>query len=162
MLSRRRGVGSRAVALSRPYLREISLKRDKQIAENQYPFTIPAVKNLQTLAFSSDVTFIIGENGTGKSTLLEAIAVALGLNAEGGSHNFNFSTRASHSQLWRHLRVVRSWSRPTDKYFLRAESFFTWQRRLRRLIESREVLQLSTHMAESAYMSSHTGRASSL
>jgi len=70
------------------------------------------------------VTFLVGENGTGKSTLLEAIAVAIGLNAEGGSRNFNFSTRESHSALWQSLRLVRSWARPKDHYFLRAESFY--------------------------------------
>ena len=124
MPGRRTGVRSRTTAVALPYLREISLKRDKGFLEGQYPFTIPAVKNLQTIAFNPNVTFIIGENGTGKSTLLEAIAVALGLNPEGGSRNFRFSTRASHSQLWQHLRIVRSWSRPRDQYFLRAESFF--------------------------------------
>ena len=91
---------------------------------NGYPFTIPAVRHLGTLAFSPDVTFLVGENGTGKSTLIEAIAVALGMNPEGGSRNFNFSTRPSHSALWQYLRLVRSWSRPKDQYFLRAESFF--------------------------------------
>lgn len=124
MPGRGSGVRSRRSAIARPYLREISLKRDKDFAEGRYPFTIPALKNLQTIAFNPDVTFIIGENGTGKSTLLEALAVALGLNPEGGSRNFNFSTRPSHSQLWQHLRIVRSWSRPRDQYFLRAESFF--------------------------------------
>ena len=124
MPGRRGGVRSPTAALSLPYLREISLKREKGFPAGQYPFTIPAVKTLQTIAFSPDVTFIIGENGTGKSTLLEAVAVGLGLNPEGGSRNFHFSTRASHSQLWQHLRIVRSWSRPRDQYFLRAESFF--------------------------------------
>lgn len=123
MPGRSGGVRSRT-ALSLPYLREISLKREKGLPEGEYPFTIAAVKNLQTIAFNPDVTFIIGENGTGKSTLLEAVAVGLGLNPEGGSRNFHFSTRASHSQLWQHLRIVRSWSRPRDQYFLRAESFF--------------------------------------
>jgi predicted ATPase len=124
MLARRTSSRSRSTAISRPYLREISLKRDKAFPADQYPFIIPAVKNLGSLSFDANISFIVGENGTGKSTLLEAIAVALGLNAEGGSRNFNFSSRASHSQLWQHLRIVRSWSRPRDQFFLRAESFF--------------------------------------
>jgi predicted ATPase len=70
------------------------------------------------------VTFFIGENGSGKSTLLEAIAVACGLNPEGGSRNFNFSTRASHSGLKDYLRLTRSARRVRDSYFLRAESYF--------------------------------------
>jgi predicted ATPase len=70
------------------------------------------------------VTFFIGENGAGKSTFLEAIAAASGLNPEGGSRNFNFSTRASHSPLKDYLRLVRSPRRVRDRYFLRAESYF--------------------------------------
>jgi predicted ATPase len=70
------------------------------------------------------VTFFIGENGTGKSTLLEALAVSAGFNAEGGSRNFRFSTRATHSNLHEHLQLIRSGLRPHDGYFLRAESFY--------------------------------------
>lgn len=121
---RDRGVKSSPVAAARPYLREVSLKADTFDRPNAYPFTGPAVTHLGKLTFSPDVTFLVGENGTGKSTLIEAIAVALGMNPERGSRNFNFSTRWSDSQLWRHLRLVRSWSRPRDQYFLRAKSFF--------------------------------------
>jgi len=70
------------------------------------------------------VTFIVDENGSGKSTLLEAIAVAWGFNPEGGTINFKFSTRASHSDLYKHIQLVRSHKRPRDGFFLRAESFF--------------------------------------
>jgi predicted ATPase len=70
------------------------------------------------------VTFFIGENGTGKSTLLEAIAVCAGFNAEGGSRNFRFATRETHSPLNQYLQLVRSGIRPRDGYFLRAESFY--------------------------------------
>src|SRR6185437_11478218 len=70
------------------------------------------------------VTFLIGENGSGKSTLLEAIAVAWGLNAEGGSRDFNFATRASHSDLYKYLRLSRSLHHAGDQFFLRAESFY--------------------------------------
>jgi len=80
--------------------------------------------NLECLAFPRPVTFLIGENGSGKSTLLEAIAAALGFNAEGGSRNFRFGTRESHSELHAYLRPVRSVTRPRDGFFLRAESYF--------------------------------------
>lgn len=82
---------------------------------------------------SPPLTFLVGENGTGKSTLLEAVSVALGFNAEGGSRNFNFSTRASHSDLHACLRLVRSYRRPRDGYFLRAESFFNVATEIERL-----------------------------
>jgi predicted ATPase len=72
------------------------------------------------------VSFFVGENGTGKSTLLEAIAVVEGFNPEGGSRNFNFATRESHSELCQCLRVSRGPKRMrgTDGFFFRAESYF--------------------------------------
>lgn len=109
---------------SRPYLREVSLKRDRECDYTTYPLCIPAVRELDHLEFHPDATFIVGENGCGKSTLLEAIAVAWGFNPEGGTINFRFSTRASHSDLHSRLRMVKSTRRPRDGFFLRAESFF--------------------------------------
>jgi predicted ATPase len=108
----------------RPYLREVTLVREAIADSTGYPWDIPAVKALDRLDFHRDVTFIVGENGCGKSTLLEALAVAWGFNAEGGSKSFNFSTRASHSDLYQHLRLAKSFRRPRDGFFLRAESFF--------------------------------------
>lgn len=75
------------------YLRQIELLREKINDFNNYPFSLPAVKYLDKLSFHPNVTFIIGENGTGKSTILEAIAIALGFNPEGGSKNFIFKQK---------------------------------------------------------------------
>ena len=107
-----------------PYLREISLKRDDIDHFDQYPFSIPAIGELDALRFGKEVTFFVGENGTGKSTLVEAIAVALGFNPEGGTKSFQFGTRESHSSLHRYLRTVKSFLKPKDGFFLRAESYF--------------------------------------
>ena len=89
-----------------------------------YPFTIPAIRELGVLRLHPRVTYFVGENGSGKSTIVEAIAVAMGLNAEGGTQNFNFATRSSESSLGRALRVARTVSRPRTTFFLRAESYF--------------------------------------
>jgi len=94
--------------------------------EDSYLYSLPVVRHLahmKELPFSKAVTFLVGENGTGKSTLLEAIAVAYGFNAEGGTRNFSFSTSATHSDLYRHLTLSRS-AYPKDGFFLRAESFY--------------------------------------
>ena len=50
-----------------------------------YPFSIPAVREIESIAITKPVTFLVGENGSGKSTIIEAIAVAAGFNAEGGT-----------------------------------------------------------------------------
>ncbi|TMB75359.1 MAG: AAA family ATPase [Chloroflexi bacterium] len=107
-----------------PFLVEVRLLRDKVPSWDQYPFDLPVTRSLETIAFHPRVTFFIGENGTGKSTLLEAMAVGLRFNPEGGSRNFRFSTRASHSQLDRFLRLSRSARRMRDGFFFRAESYY--------------------------------------
>lgn len=106
------------------YLREIQFLKDKPGWTKDYPFSLPIFRGMDTLDFHPRVTCIIGENGTGKSTLLEAIAVAWGFNPEGGTRNFNFATRASHSELHQYLRLVKGIKKPRDGYFLRAESFY--------------------------------------
>lgn len=104
----------------------LGIKYDGQGDPSVYPYNIPAVRYLdrvRELRFSKPVTFFVGENGTGKSTLLEAIAVALGFNPEGGSRDFFFSTRDTHSELCEHISIVRR-SSAKDGFFLRAESFY--------------------------------------
>ena len=109
---------------ARHFLHEVRLAREGVPSFDQYPFSLPAVRHLDRLVLHPNVTFLVGENGSGKSTLVEAIAVAFGLNAEGGSRNFNFNTRGSHSALHRHLVLARGHTRPWDCYFLRAETFY--------------------------------------
>jgi predicted ATPase len=110
--------------LNDQFLVEIRLDRTRIPSFDAYPFSLNAVRNLDTLLLHRSVTYIIGENGTGKSTLLEALAVAWGFNAEGGTQNFNFDTRASHSPLHEYLRLSRGYKKPGNGYFLRAESFY--------------------------------------
>ena len=106
------------------FVRSITLLRDQVQDFDAYPYAIPAVRNLDTLDLDPAVTFLVGENGSGKSTLVEAIAVAAGLNPEGGTRNFGFSTRSSHSELHERIRLVRGARRPRTEFFLRAESYF--------------------------------------
>lgn len=110
---------------SAPYITHLELVHDRVPSPETFPYTLPAIRQLNVLPFHPKVTFLVGENGTGKSTLLEAVAVAHGLNAEGGSRNFTFATRASHSPLGEWIRVWKSLqSAAHDAYFLRAESFY--------------------------------------
>jgi len=110
---------------SKLFVTEIAVT--KPIPADNYIASLPTVRNLRKmggLVFHKPVTFFVGENGVGKSTLIEAIAVHAGFNAEGGSVNFNFSTHASHSDLYHYITLTRSTERPTDGFFLRAESFY--------------------------------------
>ncbi len=100
------------------------IKRKTEDQKTEYPFNIPAIQALDALEIESPVTFFIGENGSGKSTLLEALALACGVNPEGGSENFNFSTVDSHSELHRSLILSKTGRRPKTRFFLRAESFY--------------------------------------
>lgn len=127
MARRRRALDSSHFLLSVEYLRE------SVPDPAAYPFSMPAFANWQGLDFHPHVTFIIGENGSGKSTLIEALAVVAGLNPEGGSRNFRFATRESHSGLASALHAVRGVRRPRDSYFLRAESYFNVATEIERL-----------------------------
>lgn len=106
------------------YLRSVELCRDKIASYKKYPFSLEAVRNLNILDMHPKVTYIIGENGTGKSTILEAIAIAYGFNPEGGTKNFTFSTKNTHSELYNYLKLVKGVRRPKDGFFLRAESLY--------------------------------------
>lgn len=104
------------------YIEEIQyIKPDN---EYKYPYNLSVLKGLSTIKLNDKVTFFVGENGTGKSTLIEAIAINYGFNAEGGSINFNFVTRNSSSELYKSIFLKRTLNRAKDGFFLRAESFY--------------------------------------
>ena len=96
----------------------------KQIDKDSYLRDIPAIRKTQSLSFHKPVTFFVGENGSGKSTMLEALAIAAGFNPEGGTKNYSFSTYDSHSELFEAVRLTRGAHREKGGYFFRAESFY--------------------------------------
>ncbi|MDB4955445.1 MAG: transporter, ATP-binding protein [Myxococcales bacterium] len=115
------------------FVRAIRLERERVPSFDNYPFSIPAIAQLAELDLHPEVTFLIGENGSGKSTVVEAIAVRAGFNAEGGTQNFNFGTRRSESELHGFLRLVRESRRQSTGFFLRAESYFNVATEVERL-----------------------------
>src|SRR5437899_7410659 len=107
-------------------LKKIAILRERVDRWDSYPVSVPAIRKLNTLVFRSRISFFAGENGTGKSTLLEAIAAHYGFGREGGNRSFqNDSTESNHSidPLLKALRL--SFDKRTGAgFFLRAESFF--------------------------------------
>jgi predicted ATPase len=120
--------------LNQQFIRAVKLHKDRQGLE-PYVAKLGILKDLDDLELEKPVTFFIGENGTGKSTLLEAIAVGYGFNPEGGTKNFNFSSRETHSNLNEYITVVKGIRRPKDGFFLRAESFYNVASEVDRLSE---------------------------
>jgi predicted ATPase len=129
-----------------PFIRRILVVEERIEDPSAFPFTLPAVKQLDGIELAP-VTYFVGENGSGKSTILEAIAVAAGYNAEGGTKNFRFSTRPSESVLHRALRLSRV-GREKTGFFLRAESFFNVATQI-------DELQVSGYGAKSLHEQSH-------
>ncbi|MBI1324023.1 AAA family ATPase [bacterium] len=127
----------------RPYLQQVLFRPDTPVDPKTYPYSIPAVRDIEKLAFHPDVTFLVGENGSGKSTVLEAIALLMGFGPEGGTRNVNFATTGfAVSPLHESLRSVKSHVSPKDGYFLRAESFYN----------------IATYMDETGYLGGYGGK----
>ena len=118
---------------ARRYFEAVRLERELVTDFTKYPFSIPSIRHLTRLEFHPAVTFFIGENGAGKSTLLEAIAVKAGFSAEGGDKQLQFGTHDTHSPLHDCLRLERGFGKPTDGFFLRAESCYNVASELERL-----------------------------
>ncbi|MEM7133299.1 MAG: AAA family ATPase [Chloroflexota bacterium] len=125
-----------------PYLREIRLNREQVDTFDHYPFSIPAVHTLETLPFHPNVTFFVGENGSGKSTIIEAIATLMGFGPEGGTKNVRIQSTDDISPLYEYLQPIKNFRTPRDYYFLRAESFYN----------------VATYMDEVGYLAEYGGQ----
>ena len=110
-----------------PFLR--SVRRRSGGDEAKFPFSVPAIRSLEGLDLAAPVTFFVGENGSGKSTVLEAIAAAARLPTVGSDDVQADDTLAAQRELADALQLV--WGRRTRKgFFLRAEDFFGFTKRL--------------------------------
>ncbi|WP_414044039.1 AAA family ATPase [Macrococcus animalis] len=118
-----------------------------------YYMKIPAINKLDRIDLNNPVTIIVGENGTGKSTLIEAIAVNYGLNPEGGGKNFNFATKHSHAGLFEEIRLGKI-GVPNDTFFLRAEGFYNVATEIERL-NAEDGLLLNSYGGKSLHDQSH-------
>ena len=90
---------------SRQYIDEVVLLRERVESWDEYPFCVPSIRNLKKLSLAQPVTFFMGDNASGKTTLLEAIARLAGLNVEGGGRLHGFSETGRTSQLAEAVRL---------------------------------------------------------
>lgn len=119
---------NRKLHIDGPLLDKLTITVSESVDTQQYPFSVDVVKNLKEINFPSQVTFFVGENGSGKSTILEAIAHKVGFGAEGGNKNINFKTSQEKTYVGTQNladSMMLSWRyKPLYGYFFRAESFF--------------------------------------
>lgn len=139
---------------SKLFVKKIYLEKDKIESYDNYPFNIEVVKNFDELNLDSQVTFFVGENGIGKSTFIEAIAVSLGLPAEGGTENFRYETKNTTSNLSDYLRIGM-YNKPKMKFFLRAESFYNFSSEVERLVSENGFATLYNSYGGSLHECSH-------
>lgn len=108
-----------------PLLRALRLDPSRVADPEAFPFSVPAVRALADgLDLSAGVTLLVGENGSGKSTVVEALADKLDLDAEGGDMTTTYVKERADTALAEALVLTRGPRRPSMRYFLRAESFF--------------------------------------
>lgn len=132
--------------LSPLILRSIELRGPETLPDH-FPFNVPAIRTLQRLDFSSPVTFLVGENGSGKSTFLEGLAAAAGSITMGSETVERDRSLASVRPLANYLRL--SWSKKTRRgFFMRAEDFFGY---VRKLNEVKEGLEQDLERVEREY-----------
>lgn len=106
-------------------LRSVKILNEKVSGLENYPFSIPSIRETEQINFTSNVTFFVGENGSGKSTLLEAIAYQCGFNTAGGGRNNMYEVDALGASLGEYVRL--SWMpKITKGFFLRAETFYNF------------------------------------
>lgn len=111
------------------FLNRITKLHDRIPSQQDYPFSIPAIRTMDEIEIAANVTFFVGENGSGKSTLLEAIADKCEFNTAGGGRNNTYEVHASDSALGDYIRL--SWMpKVTNGFFLRAESFYQFSSHL--------------------------------
>lgn len=114
------------------HLRSIAKATPGRDQAERFPFSVPVVRELETLSFDAPVTFLVGENGSGKSTILEGIAAAARLPTIGTLGVGDDETLGAQRALGRALRLT--WRQRTRRgFFLRAEDFFGFTKSLSKL-----------------------------
>src|ERR1700690_2886202 len=121
----RAGVAKRAIRRFGPGPYVLGFVRDEGLWGEGFPFAVPALSAIEQLRLDVPVTLLAGENGAGKSTILELVAEAIGFAAQGGElERAGELPAVPRSVLDGALTPVLSAHKPRNGYYLRAESFF--------------------------------------
>ena len=132
-------------------LREVQLRGAAAGMADRFPFNLPALAGLKSVELTTPVTFLVGENGSGKSTFLEGLAVASRLPTVGSAGAHRDATLSAQKELAHEMRLV--WSRRAHRgFFLRAEDFFGWVQGVRRqrVEMQREIQRVQSEYAEAS------------
>lgn len=135
------------IVLDGPLLDKARFAYTDQVNMSQYPFSLPLIQNLTEIIFASQVTFFVGENGAGKSTILEALAQKAGFGLEGGSKNIQFMTSQQKNYTAAQAlaeTMTLSWRHKSHGgYFFRAESFFNLANHIDTLAQDDQRIYMS-------------------
>lgn len=119
------------------HLRSVSLPATAALPGDGFPFSLPAVRSLESIEFTTPVTFFVGENGSGKSTVLEAVAAASGAITAGSDGVDTDRTLSGVRKLAKAMKL--SWAKRTRRgFFLRAEDYFGYAKRMAAIREGLE------------------------
>jgi predicted ATPase len=151
---------SRPTRLKPPFLKRLALLEERAVPD-AFPFTLPYARRPLELGFEAPVTFFVGDNGTGKSTLIEAIAEQCGLSPRGGSRDHAAGREETDATtLASALRL--SWLPKVPGFFFRAETFFDFAGYIDFVSPGqdggRELLQLSHGEGYLAFIESRLAR----
>ncbi|OTN90259.1 hypothetical protein A5819_002758 [Enterococcus sp. 7E2_DIV0204] len=129
--------------MAKLYLKGI--KYDKALSSTEFPFNLPIAAHIEQLIFETPVTFLIGENGSGKSTIIETMAGLMGLNLEGGSKNNIFTSYKEQPSFVEATRPIKYPDHPKDSYFYRAESFYNLMTEIETIDQGAGFFERSLH-----------------
>lgn len=128
-----------------PHLRSVDIQPDPQ--EDEFPFSLPVVRSWERLELTNPVTFLVGENGSGKSTVLEALAAAAGMVTVGAAAVHSDQALHEVRRLADRMRLV--WNKRTQRgFFLRAEDFIGF---IRQQVRTRADLKEELDRVDTTY-----------
>ncbi len=129
------------------FLKTLSLREFSERDKSEFPFYLDVLRSLREIEFSSPVTFFVGENGSGKSTMMEALACAINSVTVGSESVRTDKTLVAVRKLSQYFRL--SWQKRTHKgFFLRAEDFFGYAKKMK---QTQEELQHEMDQVEHEY-----------